>query len=354
MKIVIPLVGTFSKEGGWRVLSELANQWINSGHYVTFLSHKRLKNPYYPTKAKIVFYDNKGDLANNGEADYPKPLGGPFRLRTLARRALDKLDADVVLATQHFTADVVKRSKINAKKFYYIQAYEPDFYKEGPLRYRIYKKIAENSYRKGLNIIVNAPMYMNYKGIVSEKVVFPGLNLDIFYPKKYSEIDHVLKLGSIGRTEVFKGTGYVLEAFKTLRGMMGNQVELHLAFGNEEWGKIDGVTMHYPKSDSELADFYRSLDCYICAQYIQLQAVHYPVIESMACGVPLITTGYYPSNESNSWKIATHSSEAIVDKVLELKENNNLALERVKEGLNSIKEFEWSILAAKMINYFKE
>ena len=38
MKIIIPLVGSFSKEGGWRVLSELANAWIRMGHEVVFLS----------------------------------------------------------------------------------------------------------------------------------------------------------------------------------------------------------------------------------------------------------------------------------------------------------------------------
>lgn len=352
MKIIIPLVGSFSKEGGWRVLSELANAWIKLGHEVVFLSHMRFKEPYFPTEADILFYNNKGEISSLGSLDYSVPFGGPFPLRRALRKALDKLEADVVLATQNFTVDPVKKSSIKAKKFYYVQAYEPEFYNTGPLRYKIYKIIAQNSYKKGLSIIVNSPMYKNYKGIRSDKVIYPGLNLEIFHPGTKKSKNETLVLGSIGRTEVFKGTGFILEAFKSLREKMGNKVELHLAFGDEKWSEIDGVTMHYPNGDAQLADFYRSLDCYICAQYIQLDAVHYPVIEAMACGIPLVTTGYYPSNDRNSWKIVTKSSEAIVDKILELIDNDALARQRVDEGLNAVQEFERSLLADKMISYF--
>lgn len=354
MKIIIPLVGSFSKEGGWRVLSELANAWLKVGHEVVFLSHKRLCEPYFPTSATILFYDNKGELSELGNPEYPVPFGGPFSLRRLMKAALDKLNADIVLATQHFTADPVKRSSIDAKKFYYVQAYEPEFYTKGPLRYRLYKKIAENSYKKGLPIIVNSPMYRNYKGIISDKVIYPGLNLDIFQSGINKKENSTLILGSIGRIEVFKGTGYILEAFKTLRKKLGDKVELHLAFGDQKWSEIEGVTMHFPKGDMQLADFYRSLDCYICAQYIQLDAVHYPVIEAMACGIPLITTGYYPSNDENSWRITTKSPDAIVQKVLEVNGNPAAAKAKTEEGLKAVQEFEWCLLAEKMIKYFEE
>lgn len=354
MKILIPLVGSFSKEGGWRVLSELANSWLKLGHEVVFLSHQRFMEPYFPTNATILFYNNKGEISQKGDPDYPVPFGGPFRMRRLLRTALNKLEADIVLATQHFTADPVKKSSIKARKFYYVQAYEPEFYNTGPIRYKIYKKIAQNSYKKGLSIIVNSPMYKNYKGIKSDKVIYPGLNLEIFHPNSQNAISDTFIMGSVGRTEVFKGTGYILEAFKTLRRKMGDKIELHLAFGDEKWSEFDGVTMHYPKGDAQLANFYRSLDCYICAQYIQLDAVHYPVIEALACGIPLITTGYYPSNEKNSWKIVTKSSEAIVEKVLELRNNEILVKRKVEAGLSSVQEFEWSLLATKMINYFDQ
>lgn len=352
MKILIPLVGSFSKEGGWRVLSELANSWMKLGHSVVFLSHKCYKKPYFPTDAQVLFYDNKGEISDNGDSEYPIPFGGPFRLRKLLQQALNKLEADVVLATQHFTVNPIKKSTIKAKKYYYVQAYEPEFYEHGPLRYKVYKKIAENSYKKGLKTIVNSPMYLDYKGIKSDKVIYPGINLDLFYPDHSKNSNNVFVLGSIGRKEIFKGTAYILEAFKILRKELGDKIELHLAFGNPEWSEIEGVKMYYPEGDLQLADFYRSIDCYICAQYIQLNAVHYPVIESMACGTPLITTGYYPSNEQNSWLIQTKDSNDIVNKVKEVINNPEKTKIKTNHALNAIKEFEWSILAQQMINYF--
>ena len=355
MKILIPLVGSFSKEGGWRVLSELANKWTDFNHEVIFLSHKKLNPPYYPTKARIIYYDNSANVVTEGDQDYPAPIGGPFILRILLRKALNKLEADVVLATQHFTAAPVANSTIKAKKFYYVQAYEPDFYNSGPLRYKIYKQVAKNSYKKGLNIIVNAPMYKNYKEIISDKVVYPGLDMELFYPNSKGITGrNVFILGTIGRTEIFKGTHIILEAFSKLRSQLGSSIELHIAFGDENWSNIDGVTMHYPKGDRELAEYYRSLDCYVCAQYIQLDAVHYPIIESMACGVPVITTGYYPSNEENSFKINIQNPQDIIDRVLQVFQEHSLAREKSQLGISAVQEFTWDKVSKRMLDYFAE
>lgn len=355
MKILIPLVGTFSKEGGWRVLSELANRWVRMGHEVTFLSHKSYKEPYFPTEAKILFYDNKGNISELGFENYPKPFGGPFSLRKQLSRALNKLSADVVLATQNFTVDPVSKSTIKAKKVYYIQAYEPEYYDNGPLRYKIYKQIAINSYKKGLVHIVNAPIYQDFKEIKSNKVIVPGIDLKNFYPKNNNGFeDRPFIVGSIGRIEVFKGTSYIIEAFKNIRKNLGNKVELHLAFGNEDWNKIDGVKVLYPKNDKELADYYRSLDCYVCAGYLQLDAIHYPVIEAMSCNVPVITTGYYPSSENNSYKVKIKDSESIADKIYWVMDNYEDAKLKSDVALQMIQEFDWDRVANKMLEYFSE
>lgn len=355
MRILIPLLGSFSKEGGWRVLSELANKWVDYGHEVTFLSHKRFKQPYFPTKANIIFYDNSGAISTQGDPNYPIPFGGPFPLRKILKKSLNRLTADVVLATHNFTADPIAKSSIKAHKFYYIQAYEPEYYDNGPLRYKVYKRIAINSYKKGLIPIVNAPMYKEYKEIKTDRVVLPGVDLENFYPKN----NNVLRtepfiFGSIGRTEIFKGTQYIIDAFKKARLIHGNKIELHLAFGDEKWNDIDGVKITFPKNDKELANYYRSLDCYVCAGYLQLDAVHYPVIEAMACHVPVITTGYYPSTENNSYKIKIKDVYSITEAISKVLENPDLALSRADVALEEIQQFDWNNVANKMLDYFLE
>jgi len=356
MKIIIPLLGTFSKEGGWRVLSQLSNHWQAEGHEVVFLSYIVNKEPYFPTTAKILFYDNDGEVHSNGVTSYKKPFGRFFGMRKALRKALDSMEADVVLATHSFTALPVKKSKIKAKKFYYVQAYEPGFFHDKSLLNYVLKYISTQSYKLGLNIIVNSPMFFNFEEIRSAKLAFPGLDLENFKPaenKKYGAKDKII-IGTIGRKEKHKGTSYILEAFKLLRAELGEKVELHVAFGDESM-QGEGVKIINFKGDNYLAEYYKSLDLYICAGLIELKAVHYPVIEAMACKVPVITTGYLPANESNSWMIPSHDEIAIKDKVLEfLKESENVIENKVSVAFEDIQQFSWKIVSKKMLRYFEE
>ena len=356
MKILIPLVGSFSKEGGWRVLSQLANHWKMMGHDVMFLSHINFTEPYFPTDVKIKFYDSHGTVYDNHFNEMnTRVYGGPFLLRIGLRKAIEKIECDVILATHNFTANPVAKARNSAKKFYYVQAYEPEFYENGPLRFKFYKQIAKRSYKLGLKIIVNSEMYLNYKEIISDKVVYPGLDLNLFHPKEYTIMKNkTFIIGSIGRKEIVKGTKYIVEAFKVLRKELGSQVELHLAFGDIELNKIEGIKVMSPRNDNELADFYRSLDCYVCAGVAQLDAVHYPVLESFACKIPLITTGYYPSSVFNSLRINIKDIKDIVCKVkMVFKKDVNLDL-MTQQGLKDVQVFDWENVSVSMINYFSE
>ena len=59
MEIVIPITG-FGRQGGFRVLSNLANEWIRLGHTVLFLSPRESDDPYFPTTAEIIWLDRRG------------------------------------------------------------------------------------------------------------------------------------------------------------------------------------------------------------------------------------------------------------------------------------------------------
>lgn len=355
MKIVIPLVGTFGKSGGFRVLSQLANHWINDGHDVVFLSYINADDPYFPTTAKILYYDNRGVLKDKKDKLHPKARLGMFSIRNALRKALNDTIADIVLANHCFTALPVKKSTINARKFYYVQAYEPEYYYNKSTKDYIYKRISQNSYKLGLEIIVNAPMYQNYKEIKTTKVVFPGLDLNVFKPLKKNIFKKELTiLGTIGRLEAYKGTSYVIDAFKELRKKLGNKIELHIAFGDKNLENIEGIKVIYPDGDEELAKYYRSLSMYICAGTVQLQAIHYPVIESMACKTPVITTGYYPANKNNAYIINTHDSFDIEKAVLSNLFNWEAVAIKAEKSLEEVNQFDWNIISAKMINFFKK
>ncbi|UZT99704.1 glycosyltransferase family 4 protein [Chryseobacterium fluminis] len=353
MKIIIPLIGAFGKSGGYRVLSQLANFWIKMGNEVTFLSHNNGEDPYFPTDADIMYYDNSGNVESSKINIKPKSVFDFFILRKALKKALDKMEADVVLANHSFTADPLKKSIIKAKKFYYVQAYEPEYFYHRNLKDFILKRASEKSYRLGLNTIVNASMYMDYKGIKTHRVVFPGLDLDIFKPLSKIKNDSKIILGTIGRVEAYKGTSYIIEAFKKLRKSHGEKIELHVAFGEKHLEETEGITVVIPQGDNELAEYYNSLHIYISAGTVQLDAVHYPVIEAMACKTPVITTGYYPSNKNNSWIVPIKNADAIAEEVDHVLRDPD-QIKKVKTGYTDIKEFDWNNIAGKMLKYFKE
>lgn len=354
MKIIIPLVGSFGKSGGFRVLSKLSNYWIEKGHEVIFLSYINGNVPYFPTNAKLLYYDNNGKITEDQNTDITTLSFGMFRLRKFLRKALDTLEADVVLANHSFSAVPVKKSKIKAKKSYYVQAYEPEFYEGNGIKKFILRKISKNSYKLGLDIVVNALMYRNYKELKTDKVVFPGLDLNTFKPISVTKSHNKIVLGTIGRSEPHKGTIYILEAFKLLRKELGDKIELHIAFGEKDLENIEGIKVITPDGDNNLAEYYNSLDAYICGGILQMEAIHYPVIESMACGVPVITTGYYPSAKDNAFIVPIKDSIAIRNAVIEFINNPKLTEQKRNKAFSNVEQFDWKLISEKMLAYFSQ
>jgi glycosyltransferase involved in cell wall biosynthesis len=205
--------------------------------------------------------------------------------------------------------------------------------------------------------VVNSENYFNYKELKSSRVLYPGVDVIHFYPKvknKTSENNNKIVIGTVARMESFKGTRYIIEAFKILREKYP-YIELHLAFSNpDDFKNCDGIFCFAPNGDEHLGNYYRSLDYYICAGYVQLGAFHYPIVEAMSCGIPVITTSYYPANENNAWITTPQKVEDIV-KQFELAENNPHHKEKkIKEALNDVKQFAWPEVGKKFNSYLKE
>jgi glycosyltransferase involved in cell wall biosynthesis len=355
MRIIIPITCSFGPQGGWRVLSELANSWIRNGHSVSFLVHKSSSLPYFPTNANILWFDNNGSICATNDVLYKMPFARYFGIVFALVKALNKQRCDIVLATLSLSALPIFLSKIVARKFYYVQAYEPSYYTPTKFINIIYNIISRSSYYLGLEIIVNSEYYFNYKGIKSSRCVHPGIDFSVFYSKDQDLVktDKKIIIGTIGRIEKYKGTYYILEAFKKIKSELDLDIELHIAFGDEKMGQIKGVKIIKINGDVQLSNFYRSLDIYICAGTYQLGAIHYPVIESMACGIPLITTGYFPSNDENAWIVSVKSADDIVTKIKAILSNLDIAKMKSVKAIDDVKEFNWDIVSTKMIGYFK-
>ncbi len=350
MKIFIPILG-FSKAGGARVLSQLSNHWITKGHDVFFISADD-SSPHYPTNAKII----KGKKC-------PSKIGVLFGLFFIfvQLRALVGRD-DIVLANHSFTAWPVAFCK-RGRAFYYVQAYEPEFYDKNE-RYGknflgyIKRFISKKSYDLGLKMVVNSPLYCDQYSIFSGcSVVLPGIDLKIMKPKDSCFSFHGdIRVGCIGREALLKGTREAIEGFNIIKQSMPKlNFKLFVAFSvPEEFLSDPDIIQVLPKNDEELARFYRSLDILIAAGHIQLGACHYPVLEGLASGVSVIHTGYLPGTPANSWLVPVKNSQAIASKIKEVIERTDERNLKILQGYEDVKNYNWEKISDDFLMLFEK
>lgn len=353
MRVLIPILG-FARTGGARVLSELASAWTRAGHSVDFLVPDTSSEPYFPTSAAVRW------VGPDGVVSSVKPSGGEARetgVRNLfvLWRGLRKVAGgyDVVLANHSLTPWPIWLAGVDRRRvFYYIQAYEPEYFNEigAPAKERLSRLSYDLPYRQ----IVNADVYIGYENIAARDVVPFGIDLDVFHARRTRPLSNPEKivLGCIGRSEPAKGTGYVLEAFQML-ARKDPRYHLKVAYGNLPAGwSHPSATIVTPQGDAGLADFYRSVDVMIAAGTVQHGAPHYPVLEAMACGTPVVNTGYLPATAENSWLAQPRDAQSLVDCVCEIVADPEPAT-RTDLALAAVKEFEWRAVAARMMSIFE-
>lgn len=357
MKILIPILG-FGKGGGNRVLSRLADEFIREGHKVSFLVPYFSLQPYFPTIADIIWIDKDGSLSMQKPVNESK--GNFLKIMYCLYKGLKRCrynNFDIILANHSLTTlPIYFSSNESSGLFYYIQAYEPEYYQLLPgIKNRIIGVLSRLSYSLRFTQIINSESYSTHKAINTIKVVHPGLDLDIFYNKKHRKREaerKKIKIGTIGRSEPQKGTAYIVKAYEKLVKIR-QDVEFVIAFGEGlEENRELGISIVKPSGDIALADYYRDIDIYISAGIVQHGAIHYPVLEAMAVGTHVITTDYYPANNENAWIIESKNEDDIVMKILAILDNPLEAECKALKASEIVRQFEWSIVARKMISYF--
>ena len=357
MRILIPITH-FDRAGGFRVLSELANHWSDAGHAVDFLVDARSGPPYFPTCAGIRRFDVDGREVS-GVAERPTfaPRGNQASIWRTLYRGLSLIGAsyDVILANHSITTWPVAFARTGtARKFYYVQAYEPEYYalKPGASAW-ITGVLARLSYRLPLTQIANAPIYVGHREIRALDWVPPGMDMTHFHRRPQPPVfdpSRPVVIGTIGRSEPTKGTGDVLAAFEQLVAA-GRDVRLSVAFGNLPAGWSHPRAEVVPiQGDAALADWYRSLDVLVAPGTVQLGACHYPVLEAMACGTPVVTTGYLPADAGNAWLVPIRDPAAIaaaVDAVAGLDDERRQAM--LDSAWRAVQAFAWPRVAADFL-----
>lgn len=174
---------------------------------------------------------------------------------------------------------------------------------------------------------------------VRESVVVPmGVDTSIFYPGETSKGDPY-KFFTIGKWEKRKGHDLLAKLFCQAFSEDDN-VELHLLCNNpyikphqvEEWEEhfaesnlADRIFIHAPfKTHQETADWIRDKDCGLFIS--RAEGWNMGLLESMACGKPVITTDYSSHTQfctaENSYLVQIDELEAAYDGVWFFGEGN--------------------------------
>lgn len=357
MRIIIPIL-KFGHAGGNRVLSQLASEWVKSGHVVDFLCPDSSAEPYFPTRAGIIWSNGSENVSKQRTA-IGNP-GGWYQIKSLYRglKAIGS-EYDVVFANHSLTAWPVALTSCGAaSKFYYVQAYEPEYYINGKtIKDYLISILSAFSYHLPLHRVVNSPIYFRYKNLRASQFVPPGIDLNIFQPTesiRNLEESKSIIIGCIGRHESSKGIVYVLRAFEELH-KMDSRFLLRVAYGNLpiDW-KHDHCEIVVPKNDKELADYYRSVDILVAPGTVQHGAPHYPVLEAGACGVAVVTTGYMGATSETAWIVPNRNVEAIVEAVTAIASNDRQRIEKRTKFLNAVRQFSWEQVSGEMLKIFEQ
>ena len=354
--IVIPVWG-FGRAGGDRVLSKLASNFHCIGIKTIVVSYYYTNEPYYPVECPILYVDKDGNPTRQMNVDSERSIMDKIRQyserRSGLRKALNRLsyEYNVVIANYSLTALVVDKCRIK-NKFYYIQAYEVfDSENERSLVARYKNNQIRSSYQLKLHKIVNADIYKDYKEIHAEDVVPPGLDLLNYHPKDNLMIEREeIVVGCIGRAAKWKGSNDAAKAVELLQ-RVGVRIKFFVAFNPVDYSDFELVK---PDGDENLANYYRSLDILIAPGTIQLGAIHYPVIEAMACGTTVITTGYYPANDTNAYIVPVSSPEAIAETIKHICNNRKEAALKAERALRNVEELSWDKVSHKMLSIINE
>ncbi|MDD4376365.1 MAG: glycosyltransferase family 4 protein [Clostridia bacterium] len=188
-------------------------------------------------------------------------------------------------------------------------------------------------------------------------VITDGIDLDRFVPSNLERLKNIkdrnIIIGWVGNSkwgehdEKFndvKGVNTILKPAINQLIEEGYKVEMYFADRNERMIPHD-----------KMPDYYNKIDLYICTS--EIEGTPNPVLEAMACGVPVISTNVGVvrdvfGEKQQEYILKERTVECLKEKIAELTKNTDQFEKLSKENLESIKTWSWKNKCDDFKEYF--
>ncbi len=187
-------------------------------------------------------------------------------------------------------------------------------------------------------------------------VITDGVDLNDFYPinlKRFEEIQNrKIVIGWVGNSEWkqkiedFKGVNTILKPAIEELQQEGYPIEMFFADRKERMIPHD-----------QMVNYYAKIDVLVCAS--KCEGTPNPVLEAMACGVPIISTnvGIVPNAlgvKQQNYILKERSKECMKDTLIQFINNKKNIQELSQENLKQIKNWEWKKICKKFEKFFDD
>jgi glycosyltransferase involved in cell wall biosynthesis len=321
--------------GGVKIILEQANRLTRLGMNVSLVCHYPMPT-WYPIEANYIEVPFDVELST-GISDCDVIVATYW---DHIQSCVDKKIAPVIYFEQgDFHLFDYENMDKNLKQFIYQQYQLPQFI------FTVTKKAADlikKVYNRDSSVIHNA--------------VDTGIFNNMVDNSCEDDVPYILMMGD-ARIK-FKGLDQIIEAYKKVRTKQRDIQLYWITPSNPPSDYAKEVDKYFVNpSQHEISELYRGALLYVSASHYESFSL--PVLEAMACGCPVVTTGNsgvleYAEDNANVLITNIGDSQDIYKKILKVLGNNVLKNKLITNGLSTAKKFDWNNIILQLLNMYKE